>query len=781
MLISVPVLAQNISGTIISDIGEPLSGINVSIDGTNYYTQTNQNGEFTLQHVSPGVYTLVATATSYSATKQNIVIGKNNIVLNLRLIKDTNELQEVIINTFRNLPKDQASAYAAKLPLKNIENPQVINLVSNQIITEQAVLDFNSALRNVPGITKGWASMNGFYSSRGFSTRNYIRNGVAAFATADLDVANMEQIQVVKGPAGTLFGSPLVSFGGMINRITKKPFDSTRVEIGYQGGSYDLNRFTLDLNTPLLQDKSVLFRLNASHHYSGSFQDAGFIKSVFIAPSLFYRVNERLSFSLDAEIYSNEATSHLQIVPIGPGQDGKGGSHPSSLPIDYKRSYSNNTITIKYPTQSFYGQIKYKMSEKWTSETNLIRTKSENTGNYLTFHLLKGDSLMVRNVLQFPTTLYTISQIQQNFSGDFKIGKMRNRLLLGVDYYQNSSNSSSNALGGRAGRPSFDTLNIKGSMPNYSLLTPNLIDKKLEGFAADYITMNLITFAAYVSDVVNITDDFSAMLSLRIDRYINKGTTNVATNVTNGNFNQTAVSPKFGLVYQVIKDRVSLFGNYMNGFQNVAPVNQPDGSISTFKPQYANQLELGIKTELAKDLLSATISYYDIQVKNTLRADIDRPTFQLQEGTQFSKGVEIDLFSRPAAGLLVNAGFAYNDSKLTSGNAAVNGLRTANSGPEKTVNFYASYSFSQTSLKGIGFGFGGNYSDENLIINNKTAGQFYLDSYTILNAGVFYNKDRYRFGVNVDNLTNHQYYTGGYGTFTPGMLRRCVVSLNVRF
>lgn len=781
MLISVQVTAQNISGTILSDEGKPLYDINVGLDGTHYYTQTNQKGEFTLKNVSQGVYTLVATATSYSTVKQNIVIDNDNIVLNLKLIKDTTELQEVIITSFRNLPKDEASFYAAKLPLKNIENPQVINLVSNQIISEQAVLDFNSALKNVPGITKGWASMNGFYSSRGFSTRNYIRNGVAAFATADLDVANMEQIQVVKGPTGTLFGSPLVSFGGMINRITKKSFDSTRVEVGYQGGSYDLNRFTIDLNTPLVKDKTVLFRLNASHHYSGSFQDAGFIKSVFIAPSLFYRVNERLSFSLDAEIYSSEATSHLQIVPMGSGQDGKGNSNPSSLPIDYKRSYSNNNMTIKYPTQSFYGQIKYKMSDKWTSETNLVRTKSENTGNYLTFHLLKGDSLMVRNVLQFPTAVYSVTQIQQNFTGDFKIGRMRNRLLLGIDYYQNSSNSSSNALGGRGGRPSFDTLNIKGNMPNYSMLTPHLIDEKLEGFPADYVTMDLITFAAYASDVVNITDNLSAMLSLRIDRSINKGTTNVATNVTNGSFNQTAVSPKFGLVYQVIKNRVSLFGNYMNGFQNVAPVTQPDGSISTFKPQYANQLELGIKTELVGGLISTTISYYDIQVQNTLRTDVDRPTFQVQEGTQFSKGFEIDLFSRPVAGLLVNAGFAYNDSKLTSGNAAVNGLRTANSGPEKTVNFYASYSFPKTSLKGFGIGFGGNYSDENLIINNKTAGQFYLDSYTILNAGVFYNKERYRFGVNIDNLNNHQYYTGGYGTFTPGMLRRCIVSLNVRF
>jgi iron complex outermembrane receptor protein len=776
------VIAQTIKGNISSKSAEPMNGITIRLEKTNYVTQTLENGDFILRNVEPGTYTLVASGVGYAAVKQNIIVVSGSIIfLNLELDPSSGQLKEVSIAQRKNRHRDQASAYAARLPLKNIENPQVINIVTSQLITEQAATDLNGIIKNIPGVVKGWSSVSAYYTSRGFNTRNYIRNGVSGYVTADMDMVNVEQLEAIKGPSGTLFGSSLISFGGVLNRITKKPLDTTKIGIGYQGGSYDLSRFTVDVNTPLNKDKSVLFRVNAARHYEGSFQDAGFIRSTFIAPALFYQASERLSFALDAEIYEREGTSQPQITPAGPGANRLGANNPSALPLEYKRSYSNNSVTLKNPAQSFYGQINYKLSQQWSSQTNLIRTRTENTGNYLTFILLKGDSSLVRNVSQYPTSLFTITQVQQNFNGDFKLAGLRNRLVIGVEFYQNASSFSSNALNGRGGRKSFDTLNIKGAMPNYALISPASINTKLTGLVPTYSRSQLNTYSAYASDVLNITDQLSAMLSLRVDRFNNEGTTNITTNLTTGNYNQTAFSPKFGLVYQLIKDRISLFGNYTNGFQNVAPATQPDGTVSTFKPQFANQLESGVKAELAGDLLTATISYYHIKVENTLRTDVDRPTFTVQEGAQYSKGVEIDVFSRPTTGLLLNAGFAYNDSRLTSADVTVTGLRPVNSGPAKTGNFYAIYTSHCSLLKGLGLGFGGNFYSRNYIVNNTTAGQFYLNSYTLLNAAVFYNKAGYRFGLNADNLTNKEFYNGGFGTITPGGLRRFMASMTVKF
>lgn len=775
-LLSCPVAGQSIKGRLLAD-GQR-AGVPVMLEGTAHSTVTDEKGAFILDHVAPGTYLLIAGEGTSATARRTIVVGNEDLVLEIALTIPAAELDEVVVAGNRG--EDRATAYAARLPVRGLEHPQAVNYVSQTTMASQAVLDYDQALRNVPGVTKAWASTKAFYYSRGFSTRVYMRNGVAAYSTADADMANMEQLQVIKGPSGTLFGSTLVSFGGLINRITQKPFDSTRVEAGYQCGSYHLSRYSIDINTPLSRDKNVLFRLNAAHHYSGSFQDAGFTRNTFIAPALTYRPGERLSISLEAEVSIREATAQLQVSPPGSGPDNRGADRPSSLPLDYKRAYSNNSVRLKDPSQAFFGQVTYRLSPRWTSTTHLVHTHSENAGDYLTFQLLKGDSLMVRNVNRYPLSVFTVSQLQQNFTGDFRVGSLRNRMVAGIDIFRNVSNTASNALGSR-GRPSFDTLNLRQAMPGYAMITPSLIDRKLEPYAAEHLTSEMTTYAAYVSNVVNLTEALSMLLGLRADLYIGGGTVNTVTDVRTGAYRQAALSPRLGVVYEAVRDRLSFFGNYMNGFQNVTPVTQPDGSISVFKPQYANQAEVGVKTELAKGVLSATLSVYDIRVKNAVRAEAARPTFRVQEGTQYSRGLELDIASTPLPGLLFSGGLAWNDSRITSGEAALDGLRTPNAGPEKTFNFYARYQVGKGKLAGFGCGLGGNYSSSNGIINNRMAGQFYLPSYTVLQAGLFFTRTRYRVSLNVDNLTNCQYYTGGFGTFTPGMLRRFTAGLHVSF
>ena len=773
--------AQRLAGIAATSAGTPIGGLSVSLLGTAYGTLTSEQGTFSLENVAPGAYTLVATGLGYQTTRQAVTVAADQTTtVALQVARNQLALQEVTVLERPGRARDKASAYAARLPLTNLENPQVINTVPNQVIVEQAAVDLTTITRNLPGVSKAWASVSTYYGSRGFNTRNYYRNGVASYATADLDPVNIEQLVAIKGPVGTLFGGPLVSFGGLLNRITKRPFDSTHVELSYQAGSYDLSRFTADVNTPLTRDRRLLLRLTAAQHYEGSFQDAGFVRGTFVAPSLLYKVSDRLTLSLDAEFYAREQTSAPQITPLGPRQAGTtrvGASSPTQLRLDYRRAYSNNTVTLQDPNISVYAQANYRLSDQWTSQSNLVRSQAENTGNYLTYRLLRGDTTLLRNVTQYPTSLFTVTQLQQNFIGDFRLGSVRNRLVVGLDYYRNSSSFSSNALNGR-GRPVFDTLAVTRAMPRYGLISPATITAKLGALPPTYSTATQSTYGAYVSDVVNLTDRLSAMLSLRVDRFVSAGSTNLATNVTAGDYRQTALSPKLGLVYEVLPGRVSVFGNYTSGFQNVAGT---DVSGRQFQPQYGKQLEGGVKAELKQDVLSATVSYYDIRVDNTLRTDVANPGFSVQDGTQFSRGVETDVQARPVAGLLVLAGFTYNDSRLTTADATVADRRPVNAGPGRTVNFWASYSLPTRALSGLGAGFGGNYFSENLLINSTTSGQFTLPAYTLLNAAVFYNRPRYRLAANLDNLANRQYYTGGFGTFTPGMLRRFIGTFTVKF
>ena len=189
----------------------------------------------------------------------------------------------------------------------------------------------------------------------------------------------------------------------------------------------------------------------------------------------------------------------------------------------------------------------------------------------------------------------------------------------------------------------------------------------------------------------------------------------------------------------------------MNGFQNAAPQDQPDGSRLILKPIYANQYEAGVKVEAFDKKLSTTLSYYDITIDNATRSDSEGYTFQ--DGKQVSKGFDFELITNPVAGLSIMAGFAYNDNKIKSADATSKDYRVSGA-PENVVNFWASYKF-QNVLKDFGLGFGGNYVDKQYKYEDEG---FYSPSYSVYNATVFYDRPNWRLGVKWNNLTDKKYW-----------------------
>ena len=178
--------------------------------------------------------------------------------------------------------------------------------------------------------------------------------------------------------------------------------------------------------------------------------------------------------------------------------------------------------------------------------------------------------------------------------------------------------------------------------------------------------------------------------------------------------------------------------------------------------------------------MSGTISYYDIRVKNVLREDIDHPNFSVQSGTQLSKGLEVELIASPFEGMNIIAGYAYNDSKYTNADSDVNGLRPNSSGPQNMANLWLSYRFLQGGVKGLGFGFGGNYAGKSLVESGRSEGQFYVPEYTLMNATVFYDAGRFRLSANVNNIANRKYWIGWY-TVNPQQPRSINGSIAFRF
>lgn len=757
------------------------------------FTMTDEDGLFSLRSLRPGNYAVEISLTGYATAIQSVTIERHKeTTISIRLQLSGKQLQEVVVTGDRNKYTRQRSDYVARMPLNNIENPQVYTTITKGLLADQLVFSVDDAMRDATGVQKMWDATGrsgdggGYYNSRGFIMQSQLRNGIAGNVTSRIDAANLERIEVIKGPSATLFGSTLTSYGGLINRVTKKPYSTFGGEVNYAGGNFGFNRISADINTPLDSAGNALLRINTAYLNEGSFQDNGFNKSFVFAPSLSYRINDRLSFLFDAEVYTGRNLgTPIFFFPYGQTIASMGISRADKLPIDYKRSFFSDDLSQQSTNANFFAMMHYTISGKWSTQTNITVTNSYSDGPSPYFYLLSnaavtgnpadiGSDYISRNDQFTSNSRDRMTEIQQNLNGDFNIGSLRNRFVAGLDYFSRHSNQ---LFGDPA---AFDTILTHGNIPAYRNFNRASVDEMIATKGTtSYYPINYIsnTYSAYVSDVLNLTGNLMVLAALRADHFVNDGNYDVTTGQTSGGYNQTALSPKFGIVYQPVEDHVSLFANYQNGFTNETGT---DKNGHSFKPQQANQAEAGVKLDLLNGRLISTVSYYDIRVKDVLRTDPTSPLYSIQDGTQLSRGVEAEVNASPIRGLNIMAGFSYNDSRYEKADADVEGRRPGTASAPYTANCWISYRLPDKLVKGLGFGIGGNYASDNTIINSVSQGVFLLPAYTTLNASVFYECAKFRFAIKSDNLTNQKYWIG-YTTVNPQQLRSVVGSLSFRF
>ena len=686
-------------------------------------------------------------------------------------------LNEVTVTSNYKYAREKSNT-VSKMPLKNIENPQVYSVVTNELLKEQVVTNLNDALKNATGITRLWESTgrNGdgaeFYSMRGFSVQPSMVNGLPALTNGNIDPINIDNIEVIKGPSGTLFGSSVISYGGLINLVTKKPTKNFGGELSYNSGTYGMDRITADINMPVKENLAV--RVNSAYQNKDSFQDAGYSNSFFIAPSIRFEANDKLTFLINTEIYNSTAANAPMVFlsrysPLS-------FSTMELFDNNYKNSFTSNDLTINNQSFNMQAQALYKLSNTWTSQTVLSRSTTKTNGYYqYLWDAADGD-----NFTRFIASVNggnNTTDIQQNFIGDFKIGGLRNRLIVGLDYYDTTIKN------GGSGWVSNGVVSLVNGTDTGDL-TQAGTDALLIGTYTGTMEASQKIFSAYFSDVLNITDRLSVMASLRFDNFGEKTSTEDDDEAKD----QVAFSPKFGAVYQIIENKISVFGNYMNGFKNITPQSIFDTQgdlveIKKFDPEHANQYEFGIKTNLYKDIISATISYYNINVSNKVTSNPDNPNDVIQGGEVESKGFEVSFTATPTKGLSIIAGFSNNKSEVTKDffpNNGYLGLRPEEAGPETLINFWANYKFSNGSLKGFGIGFGGNYASEYKTLNRSNIGTFELPSYTILNSALSYDANKFNITLKLNNALNEKYYSG-WSTVTPQQLRSVMAGLTYKF
>lgn len=688
-------------------------------------------------------------------------------------------IEEVIIN---KMVKKLDTESSNKMPVKFIENPQVYSSIDKGILENENIFTVDDAYRNVTGLQKMWnptgraGDGGSFFVLRGFPSQASTRNGVVAPVTSTIDAINVETLEFLKGPVGTLYGSTVASYGGLINRVTKKPQQNFFGAVSASAGSYNTYRATADINAPITKD--LFFRVNTAYTNEGNFTktNAGNQYTTF-APSLTWNVSDKVQLNVDYELFNNRVTANPYYFYLSP-KTLNGINNMKDLEnaagLDYKESYTGDDLYMTARNSNIFGNVKWKINDNITSNTYINNSDSYSDGYNPYFSIAYDDAsssyLVARADQSTNDSKKSWFQIQQNFNFNYDFSNgMKNKTVVGFDYMRTTERLRYKYL-----NSNFDTVAASGA--DYSGMNASALSA-LYANSANFSTWDYLrdlnTYSGYISNLFTPIANLHIMAGLRYENNDYLGGMS-GTNAEKA-FNQSAFSPKAGIVYEIVKDKFSVFGNYQNSFKsNGYYTSDVAGNTTLSDPEKGNQFEGGFKASLFNNRFNATVSYYNIKVKNQLLYTGEyAPNFvsvQKQTASTLSKGFELEVNAYLVKGFSLVGGLAYNDTVDESTD-----LRPTTAGSFWNANFNLAYQFVDGKLKGLGFGFGGNYASD-----NNVTGDFILPEYFVLNANAFYDAKRFRIGVKVDNFTNEHYWTG-YSTANPQKLANFLGTIAYKF
>jgi iron complex outermembrane receptor protein len=619
---------------------------------------------------------------------------------------------------------------AAKIdvPLRDI--PASVQVIPKEVIQDRQVVRLNELADNVSGVrpqeTYGGLASQGYFI-RGFSTGfETLRDGVKDFGfLSPRDVANVERVEFLKGPASVLYGSA-TSPGGVVNTITKKPLTDPFYQLNGTIGNNDFYRGTIDFSGPLLENKSVLYRLNAAYENAKSFRDFVENESTFIAPMITVKAGERTNLTFGYEYQKYDYTFER-----GFPSDNK---VVFDLPINRflgepnlnRGELKSNNFT--YTLESEFG---YNNNWKFRQVFNVIDVSGNTRGVQPRFIRDDGQSVArrYRNVDEAQNNL----TFQNEISGKFKTGSIAHNVLVGLELsnYRYVYDFLSGSIG------DLDIFN-----PVYGAPAPTNLSRSNEEYGGDNI-------ALYLQNLVEITPQIKLLAGGRFDN-VDSFYRDVETGTVYDETSDSKFSPRLGLVYQPT-DSTSIYASWTNSFN--PQIFGKTRNNEPFKPETAEQFEVGIKQEFLNKRLSATLAYFDITKKNVLTTDPEDDNFSIQTGEQKSRGFELDVVGEVLPGWKIIGTYAYTDANITKDNDLQDNRLVGV--PYNSASLWTTYEFQKGNLQGFGLGLGLVYAGER---EASLPNNLKIPSFVRTDASVFYKRDKWRAAINIKNLLDTKYY-----------------------
>ncbi|MFZ6781288.1 catecholate siderophore receptor Fiu [Undibacterium sp. Ji83W] len=715
---------------------------------------------------------------------------------------------KVTAKTENDFKADKASSPKYTQPL--VDTTQTITVIKRELIDQQGALTLTEALRNTPGVGAFFLGENGSTSTgdsiymRGFDASSSIYvDGVRDLGSISRDLFNIEQIDVLKGPAGTDSGRGAPT--GSVNLVSKQATLDDAILGNVTVGSGSQKRVALDWNKAISAEQGSAFRLNVVD------QDSGVVgrnelknKRWGVAPSFAFGLKS------PTRVYVNYLHVQQDNVPDGgvptvglPGYTSPDPKRPfigSAPKVNPENFYGSVNDFDKVTADMLTGRIEHDFSDKVklintarygkTSQHYLLTSFMGSTANLLTPSTTDLSTwTLARGTRTLKDQENEILTNQTNLVADLDLGGLKHSLVGGIEITSEKQNTWGN-----------DGL---GTLPAANFYNPNPRDPVtgLNPVRNAVFTRGATnTASAYVFDTIKFSPEWQANAGVRIDHYttdysavsLSTATANptlpVGTPVpTNLNMAGNLVNFKLGALYKPTKDS-SVYASYSTskqppGGSNFAlSASASSAANPKFDPQETKNMEIGTKWDLLDQKLSFTAAIYRTEVSNEVVQNLTDLLYY-QTGKKRVQGVELGVTGAVNRNWLVSAGYTRMDTSVESGPlVTASGINNLSYTPKQSFTAWTSYQLPM----GIKIGGGARFVDALLRGTDGAVGTpAKTEAYWVFDSMASYaiNKN-IDLQLNINNIADKVYVAAinksGY-RYTPGTPRAVSLTANVKF
>jgi iron complex outermembrane recepter protein len=752
---------SEIEGVILDSTGATVAGAEVVLRQTattrEWRTRSDSAGRFLFHSMTDGQYTIRVSAQGFAAAEQLVTVAGQNAVMTVKLSPSAVS-ESVSIRAESYQEEETSIGSRTETPL--IELPQAITIVNRQLLSDQAVVTLEEALRNVAGVKaggyhRGWD----YYRIRGFdaSFTTFI-DGLRVDTGLGEEMFGLERVEVIKGPSSALYGQAVL--GGIVNLQSKRPRPDAFADIQLTGGSFNFYESALDVGSSLNKSHTLYGRLNALYRPQKSFVDFAKNHRWYVAPAVTWEATPATTVTLLSRL-------QLDRVYYGFPLPAKGTVVPNlngELPIERYTGEPSTSNDMDYKRRQLGYQFTHRFNEDFSLNQNArLTTLSQRWENMLYPGFLSEDE---RTLYRYPYNWrgrYTNFRVDTPFQATFKTGSVRHNAVIGVDYYRYLDIF----LG-----ESIDFSDLSAYVP-IDLYNPIYGAVRLPPVHPVNVGRTITqSIAGYIQDQVRPAERLTFILSGRFDSASLRNNDEPANK-------DTAFSPRLGVAYRFIPS-ASVYFSYSQSFlPQSGRIDDGTASGAFVDPETGRQWETGIKTFFLDGRATATLALYRLLRRNVATPNPANPNFVLLTGEQRSRGIELETTLNLLPGWSLTAAYAYVDAKVTADNAIPVGTRTQNV-PRNSYNLWTRYEFQRGRGKGIGFGIGGQYYSAQAGDQLDT---FQIPRYGLADALVSYRRGRFRLQLNINNLLNKRYFTGSYDALyvLPGAPRTARVTAGWSF